>query len=343
MMWTYIAWCLGVGLLATVLLVVWPRMGLLARLKEARSFTRRRRREDALKHLLHQEANGRPVSLESLAGAVQLKTDAAAELMEDLEARGLTRLEEGRFQLTPPGRELAAQVVRAHRLWESYLADQTGVGEREWHAQAEEQEHRLTPVEMEALAARLGHPRLDPHGDVIPESGEPLPGDVGQTLNSAPVNTALVITHLEDEPARVYDQLAALGLGPGVNVSITERLPHQVKIRAQGVEHTLAPLQAQNVGVEVVAEAAAAPQEEGCLAALAPGQKAVVLGLSPACRGPERRRLLDLGFVPGTEVKVVMASPLGDPVAYEVRGTTVALRREQARAIRIAQPEAVAA
>jgi DtxR family Mn-dependent transcriptional regulator len=328
---------------ATALLVVWPRIGLLARFKAARSFAQRQRREDALKHLLHQEANGRTVSLESLAGAVHLKTDAAAELMEDLEARGLTRLEEGHFQLTPPGRELAAHVVRAHRLWESYLADQTGVGEREWHAQAEQQEHVLTPEETEALAARLGHPRVDPHGDVIPESGEPLPGDAGQSLNTAPLNTPLVITHLEDEPARVYDQLAALGLGPGVNVSITERLPHQVKIRAQGVEHTLAPLQAQNVGVEVASEAVGVPQEERNLSSLAAGQKAVVLGLSPACRGPERRRLLDLGFVPGTEVKVVMESPLGDPVAYEVRGTTVALRRAQARAIRIAQPQALAA
>jgi DtxR family Mn-dependent transcriptional regulator len=342
-MWIYIAGCLGIGLLAAAMLVVWPRSGLLARWKAARLFARRCQREDALKHLLHQEANGRPVSLESLAGAVQLKTDAAADLMEDLEARGLTRLEDGHFQLTPPGRELASQVVRAHRLWESYLADQTGVGEREWHAQAEQQEHLLTPEETEALAARLGHPRLDPHGDVIPESGEPLPADVSQSLNTAPLNTPLVITHLEDEPAKVYDQLAAMGLGPGVNVSITERLPHQVKICAQGVQHVLAPLQAQNVGVEVAAEVARPPQAERFLSSLELGHKAVVLGLSPACRGPERRRLLDLGFVPGTEVRVVMKSPLGDPVAYEVRGTTVALRQDQARHIRIAEPVALAA
>ncbi|MCX8155294.1 MAG: FeoA domain-containing protein [Verrucomicrobiae bacterium] len=342
-MWTLIAGCLGVGLLALALLIIWPQAGLLARWKASRSLAQRCRREDALKHLLHQEANGRPVSLESLAGAVHLKTDAAAELMEDLEARGLTRLQNGNFQLTPPGRELASHVVRAHRLWESYLADQTGVGEKEWHAQAEQQEHLLTPEETEALAARLGHPRVDPHGDIIPESGEPLPADVSQSLNTAPINTPLVITHLEDEPARVYDQLAALGLGPGVNVSITDRQPHQVKIFAHGTQHTLAPLQAQNVGVEVVREAVRLPAEERYLASLGPGEKAVVLGLSPACRGPERRRLLDLGFVPGTEVKVAMISPLGDPVAYEVRGTTVALRRDQARAIRIAAPVPMAA
>jgi len=337
-MWAYIGICLVIGLVALALVVIWPRAGLLARWKSARSFAERCRREDALKHLLHQEVNGRTASLESLAGAVQLKTDAAAELMEDLEGRGLTRLERGAYQLTREGRELASQVVRAHRLWESYLADQTGVGKEEWHARAEEQEHLLTPEETEALAARLGHPRLDPHGDVIPESGEPLPADVGQSLNTAPLNTPLVITHLEDEPQRVYDQLAAMGLGPGVNVSITERLPNQVRIRAGGVQHTLLPLQAENVGVVEVNEKGGVVREERFLTSLAPGERAVVVGLSPACRGPERRRLLDLGFVPGTEVKVVMASPLGDPVAYEVRGATVALRREQARAVRIAEP-----
>lgn len=342
-MWVLFPLFLCIGALALLLVVVWPRTGLLARWREARSLAARCRREDALKHLLHQEANRRPVGLESLAGAVHLKADAAVALMEDLEARGLTRLEDGNFQLTPSGRELASHVVRAHRLWESYLADQTGVGEKEWHAQAEQQEHLLTPAETEALAARLGHPRVDPHGDIIPAAGEPLPADAGQSLNTAPLNTPLVITHLEDEPARVFDQLTAMGLGPGVNVSIRERQLHQVKICAHGVQHTLGPLQAQNVGVEVVPEPVQRPVEQRFLAGLKPGQKAVVVGLSPACRGPERRRLLDLGFVPGTEVKVVMESPLGDPVAYEVRGTTVALRRDQARVVQITEPGLVAA
>jgi Fe2+ transport system protein FeoA len=53
------------------------------------------------------------------------------------------------------------------------------------------------------------------------------------------------------------------------------------------------------------------------------------------CRGPARRRLLDLGLLPGTDVEVTMASPLGDPTAYVVRGSTIALRRAQARSVRI--------
>lgn len=61
------------------------------------------------------------------------------------------------------------------------------------------------------------------------------------------------------------------------------------------------------------------------------GRTAVVEEL--LTRGPQRRRLLDLGLVPGAEVRAEMTSPLGDPTAYRVLGTLVVLRRAQAREI----------
>lgn len=66
---------------------------------------------------------------------------------------------------------------------------------------------------------------------------------------------------------------------------------------------------------------------------LAPRQRAVVTALT--CQGLERRRLMDLGIVPGTAIQVELVSPLGDPVAYLVRGSLIALRREQARQIHV--------
>lgn len=73
------------------------------------------------------------------------------------------------------------------------------------------------------------------------------------------------------------------------------------------------------------------------LADLPVGQAGVVITLH--LRGAERRRLLDLGLVPGTVVVAEMRSPLGDPVAYRVRGASVALRRAQAQQIEIALSE----
>jgi len=73
------------------------------------------------------------------------------------------------------------------------------------------------------------------------------------------------------------------------------------------------------------------------LADLQTGQAGTVAALHST--GPERRRLMDLGLVPGTRVVAEMSSPLGDPVAYRVRGALVALRAQQARLITITEPE----
>jgi DtxR family Mn-dependent transcriptional regulator len=81
--------------------------------------------------------------------------------------------------------------------------------------------------------------------------------------------------------------------------------------------------------------------DEEFLSGLQAGERARMLGLSTACRGAERRRLLDLGFVPGTMIEVDLVSPAGDPTAYRVRGTVIALRREQARLIRIGNRETI--
>jgi Fe2+ transport system protein FeoA len=67
------------------------------------------------------------------------------------------------------------------------------------------------------------------------------------------------------------------------------------------------------------------------LADLQPGESGIVVALHS--QGPERRRMMDLGMVPGTHITAEMNSPLGDPVAYRVRGALVALRQEQARLV----------
>lgn len=71
------------------------------------------------------------------------------------------------------------------------------------------------------------------------------------------------------------------------------------------------------------------------LSDLAPGESAEVVALEAALPEAERRRLLELGLFPGTRVHAALVSPLGDPVAYSVRGMTVALRRAQAQFVRV--------
>lgn len=330
--------------LACLALLFWPRTGAICRWRQARRRIAQIQQEDALKHILKTEVNGQIPSLTSVAGALQIRNNATADLLAQMERAGLVSFDQGRLRLRKAGRELALHVVRAHRLWESYLAEQTGVSEAEWHHRAERQEHLLSRQQADALAARLGHPTRDPHGDSIPNAGEDLPADTGQPLNAAPLETPVLIAHIEDEPEAVFAQLSALGLRPGMKVYVFEKAPERIRFWADGQEHVLAPILANNISVVPLPEVKTKDLlEEEYLTGLKQGQQAKVLGLTAACRGAERRRLLDLGFVAGTTVEVEMVSPSGDPTAYRVRGTVIALRREQANLVRIELQEAVAA
>lgn len=337
-------WILVLLVLLGLAGLLWPRHGAWARWRQGRELTARSRREDLLKHILKSEVHGRPPTLESIAGALRVRRSEAARVLQDIEQRGLVSFEDGLLRLKPAGREMALHIVRAHRLWESYLAEQTGVAEAEWHARAERQEHLLTPQQTAALAARLGHPARDPHGDIIPDAQGNLPADTGQPLHAAPANAPLLITHVEDEPETVYAQLCAQGLRPGQRVFVMEKTAQRIHFWADGTEHVLAPVLANSITVVPLPESKTEDlAEEQFLSGLRPGERAKVLGLTPACRGAERRRLLDLGFVAGTPVEVEMVSPAGDPTAYRVRGAVIALRRQQANLIRITSEQAAAA
>ena len=285
--------------------------------------------EDALKHFHHCEYLDRPTTLESLAGAVQISRNQATGLLGRLESLGLVRAADDRWELTTEGRRDALRMVRVHRLWEKYLAEQTGVDEAAWHEEAERREHTLSQEEVEALAARLGDPRFDPHGSPIPTAG----GDIGPARGSAlarlPVGQQAVIVHVEDEPEAVYAQLVAAGLSVGTRLRMIEATPKRIRLDVNGEEQTLAPIVAANLSILPVA-AAVEPRARRRLSELPLGHRAQVVDIAPACHGPQRRRLLDLGVVPGTIIRAEFQSAGGDPTAYLIRGAIIALRKTQA-------------
>lgn len=321
-------------------LVFWPGRGVLARVRRISRETERVRLEDGLKHLLDCERAGRHPTLETMAGRLEVSRGAASEILTKLADRGLAVAEARGFSLTDPGRTYALRILRTHRLWERYLADRTGVPPVEWHTEAERVEHQLTEAEAEELAIRLGDPRYDPHGDPIPTAGGEIPARTGLPLGRVEPGQSVVIRHLEDEPDEVFERLVALGLAPGEVLEVRDResgRSGRVRIRVRGEEHTLRAVDAANVTVEPMGEG----EESGAgphrtLASARRGETVRVAALSPACQGPQRRRLLDLGVVPGTRITPELASRSGDPVAYRIRGALIALRREQAEWIEIA-------
>jgi len=323
------------AVVAFLSVLFWPRRGLFARLQRMSHMSERVLLEDALKHVYTCESIGRECSLESLAGQLEVTTGRAADLLSMLAETRLVRNEEAGPRLTDAGRDSALRLVRTHRLWERYLADRTGVPAGEWHEEAERMEHTLTAEETDELASRLGHPAWDPHGDPIPTAGGYLPTVDHLSLAGVDAGATVEIVHLEDEPRVIFDALLEDGLDLGTRLRIASRSDQQVTVRSRGREWPLDIVVARNVTVRELPDGSDPDAPIVTLVDVQPGAAARVVGISPACQGSQRRRLLDLGVVRGTEIEAAFGSAAGDPVAYRVRGALIALRREQADWIRV--------
>jgi DtxR family Mn-dependent transcriptional regulator len=292
--------------------------------------------EDALKHLHDCEYRGQHGSVASIAGALEIPRARSVKIVEELEALGLVHSDGQELSVTDQGRSEALRLLRSHRLWERFLADRTGVAPADWHDEAERQEHTLSPDRVAALSASMGHPVYDPHGDPIPTASGRLPPPTGVAVAGLKPGTVATIVHLEDEPREVYEQLLAAGLAVGSKMQLLHVAPERVRVAVDGSEHDLAPVVAANITVSQPQpdhETLEGPFES--LASLSPGEAAVVTEVSPACPAPQRRRLLDLGFVPHTTVRAELRGSTAGPVAYRIRETLIALRREQAEMVRV--------
>lgn len=322
-------------LVVIVAVVLWPRRGVVARLSRLLGMTERVYLEDSLKHLYNCEYAQQPATLDSLAGAIGVSRGRAAELLKRLEELELVDSDERGPALSEEGRAYALRILRTHRLWERYLADRTGVQPTEWHREAERLEHTLSEDETDQLAASLGHPVFDPHGDPIPTRDGQIPPPAGVPLTALKPGQLATILHLEDEPPSIYDRLLSEGLSPLMVVRGVESPRGQVRVETEGRELVLEPVIAGNVTVQVLPPEAEAAGSAMTLDELAAGETAMVTGISAVCQGPQRRRLLDLGVVPGTMVTAELRSASGDPVAYRIRGALIGLRREQASWIHV--------
>lgn len=314
----------------------WPRRGLVSRLLQVFRITERVRLEDALKQLYHATTGGRSATVETLAGSLEIRRGIAVRLVERLTERGLARAENGRLTLTPAGQAYALRMVRTHRLWERYLADRSGLSPAEWHEEAERQEHALSEAQVEELSAGMGHPRYDPHGDPIPTTTGEMPAHLGRHLSAFPLGQAAIVVHLEDEPAESFQRLLDLGLRPGARLRLLDANPTEVRFRFDGREQVLPSVVADLITVEPLpADVVLDEAPHASLSDLEPGGSARVVRLSAACQGPQRRRLMDLGVVPGTVITAEFSSPGGDPGAYLIRGALIALRKAQAELIQV--------
>ena len=326
---------IGLSLILALLLAVifHPQRGLLKRWRINSPAGQKELVEDALKFLLNQERDGRYASPEALAGALHIYGPDLLRLMTRMEARMLLQTRAGGLRLTPEGERMALQVVRAHRLLERYLADEARLPLGKVHSEAERREHGMTPEQVDDLAASLGYPDLDPHGDPIPNREGEMAAPSATMLTAWPTGVPGRISHLEDEPPLAFDQILAEGLHLGQVVRLLEATPARLVLSDGENEYRLAPAVAANVYLSPLPQALEPQSGVMPLSELPDKAQAEVVALDDACQGFTRRRLLDLGMTPGARLSAEMRNFFGDPRAYRIRGTLIALRREQAAQI----------
>lgn len=320
---------IGIGILLLGVIFTYPGKGLISLWKKSKRTNKKVYLEDALKYLYNCEYNNSVCTLNGIAGNLSISSDKATEIISLLASTGLVKMNAEALVLTSEGRSYALRIIRVHRLWEKYLADETSTNEKDWHKEAEELEHTLTSEEADQLAAQIGNPVFDPHGDPIPSSAGDIPAKKGKTLTEMKPGEFASIIHIEDEPHAIYSQLIAEGLYPGMQIRMTEVSDKRIKFIANGDECTLSPLIAKNITVGLLQFEKPVEGKFKTLSTLKVGETGTILGIAKALRGQQRRRLMDLGIVPGTKIEAELESLTGDPIAYRVRGTTVALRKQQ--------------
>jgi DtxR family Mn-dependent transcriptional regulator len=319
----------------SVLLVLGGLVFFIPRISRWRESRQRELVEDALKIMLDRKQLGLQTSASYLGGSLDLKQSKVIKLLESMEVQGLVETKGTDVCLTTDGERWALHVLRAHRLWERYLADEARMPLERVHDEAHRREHAMTDSQLDALDASLGYPQHDPHGDPIPNREGKIAAAEGKSITLWPENVPAKIVHIEDEPAIAYAQITAEGLKLGQTIRILKKSPQRYILTDGENEYRLAPAVAANITAMETTARSPLALEALSLADLKHGQKAEIVSLDDSVQGFSRRRFLDLGLTPGTVIAPELKNFFGDPRGYRVRGTLIALRKEQAAKILI--------
>lgn len=201
-------------------------------------------------HALEERAGGEAVSTSALAERLGVSAGSVTAMLKRMAEQGLVVHKPYRgARLTSKGRRVALEVIRHHRLLESYLTDVLGMPWDQVHSEAEILEHYISEDLEERIAAALGHPRRDPHGDPIPTRELSLEAESAIPLSQLEAGEGAIVTRVSDSDPAMLRHLAKCGIRPGAAVRMGERAPFggSLSVRAGGDEQLIGPELADRV------------------------------------------------------------------------------------------------
>lgn len=201
--------------------------------------------QDYLKHIYLLEAEqtaaggSASVSTKSIAERLGVSAASATNMLKKLDPLGfINHTPYQGAELTDGGRKVALEVIRHHRLLETYLAQVLGVPWDEVHDEAEVLEHFLSERLEDRIAALLGHPTEDPHGHPIPAPSLDDPHVDRHRLSELKAGDAAIVSQVSDRDPELLRFLADRGLVPGAEVEALSVTPYggAMSLRVSGVE-----------------------------------------------------------------------------------------------------------
>ncbi len=198
--------------------------------------------EDYLKAILQLESAG-AATTSAIALRLGISQPSVTRMTKKLAADGLVvRVPYRGVTLTEPGRRVALEVLRHHRLLELYLADALGLPLDEVHAEADRLEHVLSEELESRIDAALGYPTHDPHGHPIPDPELRLDAAVRRSLSEVAPGESTTVVRVPDSDADLLRYLGELALVPGATVEVVAQAPFDgpITLRSGSGEYAIA-------------------------------------------------------------------------------------------------------
>ena len=184
--------------------------------------------ENYIKTIYKLSANGmQEVNTNAIAEALDTKAASVTDMLRKLSAKDIVNYVKYKgVSLTPAGERVALQIIRKHRLWETFLVAKLKFNWDEVHEVAEELEHISSTLLTNRLDEFLGYPKYDPQGDPIPtEDGEVKPKKQ-QLLGEMNMGEAGKVVGVSDSQPLFLQYLDKLGIGLGSHIRITDKIPY---------------------------------------------------------------------------------------------------------------------
>ena len=209
--------------------------------------------QDYLKSILALESEGAKATTSALAERMGVSSPSATAMTKRLAELDLVERAPYRgVVLTEAGRRAALEVLRHHRLLELYLAEALGMSWDRMHEEAEVLEHAISPELSELIAAKLGHPTHDPHGDPIPTRDGEIDERPTRALADLRPGERGTFSRVSDSNSDMLRYLSDRGIAPGDTVELMGQEPFggPLTVRANGHDHALGGQLARAMRIE---------------------------------------------------------------------------------------------